>query len=106
MLRSVGMDQSQIRKMLMLEGIRMAISPALSGMTVILGVCAVLLRIADVAFIEFWPWFPLKEVLFITILMIGAVYAAYPVSARRIRNDTIIDGLREENVSYRRKRQT
>ncbi|MCI8390801.1 MAG: ABC transporter permease [Roseburia sp.] len=98
MLRSVGMDADGVRRLLLLEGIRMAVTPVAAAITVSVAILAALMHIVDVSWGAFLPWLPWGKILGCITAVILAVAASYQLCAGRIKKDTIIEAVREETV--------
>ena len=97
-LRSVGMDTEGVKRLLLLEGIRMAVTPVLIAITAIAVLLEILMIMVDVSWKDFLPWLPWGKIFLGTWAVMIAVTAAYQISAGKIRKDTIIEAVRDENV--------
>ena len=98
MLRSVGMDTQEVGKLLALEGLRMAITPVLAAIPAVAGLLTLLLWILDVTWKELLPYIPWGEIAGGTALVMLAVAVSYRISSGKIRKDTIIEAVRNENL--------
>ena len=98
MLRSVGMDAQGVKRLLGLEGIRMAVMPVFISVPVIALLLQVLMGLVDVSWPDFLPCIPWGKIFFGIGAVMAAVTAAYWMSAGKIRKDTIIEAVRDENV--------
>lgn len=98
MLRSVGMDTEGVKRLLLLEGIRMAVTPVFIAIPAIVLLLEILMKIVDVSWGDFLPWLPWGKIFLGTWAVMIAVTAAYQISAGKIRKDTIIEAVRDENV--------
>ena len=98
MLRSVGMDAQGVKRLLGLEGIRMAVMPVFISVPVIALLLQVLMGLVDVSWLDFLPCIPWGKIFFGIGAVMAAVTAAYWMSAGKIRKDTIIEAVRDENV--------
>lgn len=98
MLRSVGMDFSGMKKMLVLESIRLAITPVCAAMLILFGILSWLLGINEIEWKEFFPYLPLWKIVGELLLEIVTVGGAYWQASREIRNDVIIEAVREDTV--------
>ncbi len=98
MLRSVGMDSDGIGRLLTLEGIRMAVTPVLLSVPAVAVLLGILMHIVDVSWLEFLPWIPWRKVFVSIAAVMAAVALSYRLCAGKIRKDTIIEAVREENV--------
>lgn len=98
MLRSVGMDFSGIKKMLLLESVRLAITPVFAAILISFGILHWLLGINGIKWKEFFPYLPLWKITGELLLEILAVGGAYWWASREIRKDIIIEAVREDTV--------
>jgi len=98
MLRSVGMDMEGVKKLLFLEGIRIAVTPVLVAVPAIALMLQLLMGIVEVSWREFLPWLPWGKMALSVAAVMMAVVVSYYVSSERIRKDTIIEAVRDENV--------
>ena len=98
MLRCVGMDNQGVEKLLALEAIRMALTPVMIALPAVFAMLQLLMILLDVSWREMASWLPWGK-LFVSILAVmAAVAVSYLACAGRIRRDTIIEAVREENV--------
>lgn len=98
MLRSVGMDNQGVKRLLLLEGIRMAVTPVLIALPAVYILMQLLMVLVDVSWREMLPYMPWGRICASMLAVMAAVAAAYLVCAERIRRDTIIEAVRDENV--------
>lgn len=98
MLRSVGMDTQGVRKLLSLEGLRMAVTPVFIAIPAIVLLLQLLMKMVDVSWRDFLLWLPWGKVFLSIAVVVIAVAFAYQVSADSIKKDTIIEAVRDENV--------
>lgn len=98
MLRSVGMDHTMICRLLMLEGIRMAFTPVLVSIPVLLVMCAFILKLRQIPWMEFLLVFPVGKVALNLAAVTVAVVVSYYLVSCQIRKDTIVEALREDLV--------
>lgn len=98
MLRSVGMDDGGIGKLLCVEALRMAVTPVATGIPAVFALLFLLMKLVDVSWSEMLPWMPWGKLFFGIAAVMAAVAVSYFLSAKRIRKDRIIDAVREENV--------
>lgn len=98
MLRSVGMDTEGVKRLLLLEGIRMAVTPVFVAIPAVAVLLEILMIMVDVSWKDFLLWLPWGKVILSIAIVLIAVAAAYQVSAGRIKKDTIIEAVRDENV--------
>ena len=97
-LRSVGMDEGQLKKMLLLEGLRMAAAPILTGLPIIFLLCIFFMRITGISAAALLPAFPWLKVLANMGLVMAAVGIAYLLAFMSIRKESIADAVRDETV--------
>ena len=97
-LRSVGMDEGQLKKMLLLEGLRMAAAPILTGLPIIFVLCIFFMRITGISAAALLPAFPWLKVLANMGLVMAAVGIAYLLAFMSIRKESIADAVRDETV--------
>ncbi len=98
MLRSVGMDFAEIKRLLRLEALRMMISPVMITVPILVIYLAAMSVPVDLSLAEFLPFLPVGKILLSILSVMAAIGGSYLISSRNIRNDTIIDALREENI--------
>lgn len=98
MLRSVGMDNEGIGRLLFIEAFRMAVTPVVIGIFAVLILLGLMTGLLDVSWRELLPRLPFGKILLSILLVMAAVAASYLISAGRIKKDTIIEAVREENV--------
>jgi putative ABC transport system permease protein len=98
MLRSVGLNERGLNKLLLLEGLYFSIRPLLLGLPFICLICQFFLWITDISWTEYLPVLPAGGVMlyaFAALLLMGL---AYMNGARDIRGAVIVDTLRDETV--------
>ena len=98
MLRSVGMDSRDIGKLLFIEALRMAVTPVLIGIPAVMILLGMLMRMLDVSWRAILPWLPFGKLILSIFLVTAAVAVSYLISAWKIKKDTIIEAVRDENV--------
>ena len=98
MLRSVGMDSRDIGKLLFIEALRMAVTPVLIGIPAVMILLGMLMRMLDVSWSAILPWLPCGKLILSIFLVTAAVAVSYLISAWKIKKDTIIEAVRDENV--------
>lgn len=97
-LRSAGMDEAQLRKMLLLEGLRIAAAPVLTGLPVLLVIIIYLLGVTDLSWKSCLPVLPYGKILLNAGLVMASVGAAYLLAFLGMRKETIADAVRDETV--------
>lgn len=98
MLRSAGMDSAAVRRLLLMEGLRMAIVPLLLAVPINVIMWAFLLKTTDISWKAFLTHLPAAKMGSYTLAATAVMWLAYWISSRRIQRDTIIDALRDETV--------
>ncbi len=98
MLRSVGMDSKGVGMLLLLEGIRMAFTPVFIALPSVFMLLFLLMKIVDVTWAEMLPFMPWGKLLLSIVVVMAAVTVSYLLSSGRIKKDTIIDAVRDENI--------
>lgn len=98
MLRSVGMDSEAVKRMLMMEGFKMAITPFLLAVPLLLVMWAFLLKTTEISWFSFLRALPYGKMAGYIVIITAALGLSYRISSWRIQRDTIIDALRDETV--------
>lgn len=98
MLRSVGMDMDDVRRLLAIESLRMIFTPVLFGVPITLLISGILVGLTDITWKDFMGSFPLTEVVLSSVAVMAAVAFAYWISAGQIRRDIIIEAIRDDKV--------
>lgn len=98
MLRSVGMDTEGVGRLLSLEGIRMAVTPVLIMLPAVAVLLHMLMGIVEVSWPDFLPWMPWGKIFLSIAAVMTAAALSYRFCAGRIKKDTIIEAIRDENV--------
>lgn len=98
MLRSVGMDSKAVKKMLMMEGFKMATTPLLLAFPMLAAMWAFLLKTTEISWISFLGALPYGKMCGYIVIITAALWGTYWISSRRIQRDTIMDALRDETV--------
>ena len=76
----------------------MAVTPVVIGIFAGLIMPGLMTGLLDVSWRELLPRLPFGKILLSILLVMAAVAASYLISAGRIKKDTIIEAVREENV--------
>ncbi len=98
MLRSVGMDSQGVGKLLLLEGIRMALTPVLAALPAVFLLLGILMGVLDVAWGDLLPFLPWGKIAGSLGAVMAAVAVSYLAAAGKIKKDTIIEAVRDENL--------
>lgn len=98
MLRSVGMDFQGVKKLLWLEGVRLAVTPVCMTLSVLFLMLSFLFSFNEIRWAEFWPYFPFFKLVGSIVLEVAGVAGAYWISSGQIRRDVIIEVVREDIV--------
>jgi putative ABC transport system permease protein len=97
MLRSAGLDERGLNRLLLLEGLNFSLRPILLGIPFIYLVCQFFLWMTDITWTEYLPVFPAGGAVYAlaALLLMGL---AYLNGAREIRRAVIADTLRDETA--------
>lgn len=98
MFRSVGMDLQGVKKLLLLEGIRLAITPVCMTLPILFFMLSFLFSFNEISWREFLPYFPFIKLIVSIVLELVSVAGAYWISSEQIRKDKIIEVIREDIV--------
>ncbi|MFD3158796.1 FtsX-like permease family protein (plasmid) [Haloimpatiens sp. FM7330] len=96
--RSTGLTPKGINKMLLLEGMFFVIRPILISIPFLFLICWLMLRITLVTWTEFMLFCPILEILIYTAIMILCIALSYKFSSKSIKNDTIIDAIKDKTI--------
>ncbi|MCA0712982.1 FtsX-like permease family protein, partial [Clostridioides difficile] len=98
MLRSVGLSPEGIKKMLILEGLFLGITPLLLSIPVQIGIVYAFLRINEIYFIEYLPFAPISTIIGFTILILFIVIASYMTGYKQLKNENIVESIKNETI--------
>lgn len=98
MLRSVGLSPEGIKKMLVLEGLFLGITPLLLSIPVQIGIVYAFLRINEIYFIEYLPFAPISTIIGFTILILFIVIASYMTGYKQLKNENIVESIKNETI--------
>lgn len=98
MFRSVGMDFEGIKKLLLFEGIRLAVTPIFLTLPILILTLSFLFGVNEIHWKDFWPYFPTVKLVLSIVLELIAVAGAYWISSGQIRRDIIIEAIREDTI--------
>lgn len=96
MLRSVGMDEDGVRKILKYESMIFSIRPFVYGVPVLLVLVAFCLRSFEVTWLEFFKQFPIWQMVVYLGIAILSMNLVYSWGNRVIVKDKIIDIIKKE----------
>ncbi|WP_342480928.1 ABC transporter permease [Paenibacillus sp. FSL L8-0340] len=98
-LRSMGLSPRGMKRMLRLEGLYFGLLPSLLSIPILAGVCGIMLHYAIAAtwkdFLAGIPWLQLAGCF---ILAAGSVGLAYQITGAKIRQENVIDAIKDENL--------
>lgn len=98
MLRSVGVDEKEIRRLLWMEGFLLSVRPILIGLPLLVIVCAVQCYMMDVSVMEFLYAFPVWVLVVYIILVLLVINGIYTLASKKIRNDVIVEAIKDDTV--------
>ncbi|MDR2889537.1 MAG: ABC transporter permease [Lachnospiraceae bacterium] len=98
MLRSVGLDNRGLSKLLFVEGLNFSLRPVLLGLPFIALICLFFTWMSNLTFTALLPILPYGSILLYSLLVLLLMGIAYWNGARAIRRAIIIEGLRDETV--------
>ena len=96
MFRSVGMEDGGIKKMLVLETLLYGIRALVMGIPVSLLLCYLMFNTIESKVFAFEPDYPMIMIIIVAVFAI--VGLSMLLSANKIKNDTIIEALKEDAV--------
>lgn len=98
LLRSVGITPAGLNKILILEGLSFALKPLIISIPCILLICGFMLNITKTTWSEFLSVFQSGVTIVYTICVFAAIILAYWLSSRNIKQENIIDAIKNEIV--------
>lgn len=98
MLRSLGVDEGGIRRLLGMESILLAIKPMLVSVPIFAIICILLLWGEDVTVTEFLSVFSIEKMVIYIAFMVVVVSGIYILASWKIRRDSIIEALKDETI--------
>ena len=98
MLRSVGVDEKGIRRLLGMEGFLLSVRPILIGLPLLIIVCAAQCYIEGVSVVEFLYAFPVWALVAYIILVLFVINAIYMLASKKIRDDVIVAAIKDDTV--------
>lgn len=97
-LRSVGIPPRGIRKMLLLEGFVLGVTPLLVSIPFCGAALALLLFINDISLTQWLSFAPAGVLILYVACVLTAVIAAYLLGAKRLLAQNIIEGLKQDTI--------
>lgn len=98
MLRSVGVDEKGIRRLLGMEGFLLSIRPILIGLPLLVIVCVVQCHMMGVSILEFLYAFPVWILVVYIILVLLVINGIYTLASKKIRDDAIVEVIKDDTV--------
>ena len=98
MLRSVGVDEKGIRRLLGLEGFLLAVKPVLLGLPLLVILCVVQCFMMNVPVMEFLSVFLLGGLALYIVLVMFVNNGIYVLASKRIREDGIVEAIKDDTV--------
>lgn len=98
MLRSVGMDEKGIRRLLGMEGFLLSVRPILIGLPLLVIVCVVQCCMMGVSVMEFLYAFPVWVLAVYIVLVLLVINGIYTLASKKIRDDAIVEAIKDDTV--------
>ncbi len=98
MLRSVGVDEKGIRRLLGMEGLLLSVRPILIGLPLLVIVCAAQCYMMGVPVMEFLDTFPVWLLAVYIILILIVINGIYMLASKKIRDDVIVEAIKDDTV--------
>ncbi|MCR2050553.1 FtsX-like permease family protein [Acetatifactor muris] len=98
MLRSVGVDEKGIRRLLGMEGFLLSVRPILIGLPLLIIVCAAQCYMMGVPIVEFLCAFPVWALLMYIVLVLLVINGIYMLVSKKIRDDVIVEAIKDDTV--------
>ncbi len=98
MLRSVGVDEKGIRRLLGMEGFLLSIRPILIGLPLLVIVCVAQCYMMGVPVMEFLYTFPVWVLVVYIILVLFVINGIYTLASKKIRDDAIVEAIKDDTV--------
>lgn len=98
-LRSTGLTPKGMNKMLLLESIFFGLFPMVLCMPIIGIGCGIMIeRLSTVTWIEFLIRAPWGQVFFSSVFVVGSIWLAYRIVGTKIRNQNIVEAIKDETI--------
>ena len=98
MLRSVGVDEKGIRRLLGMEGVLLSVRPILIGLPLLIIVCAAQCYIEGVSVMEFLYAFPMWVLMVYIVLVLLVINGIHMLASKKIRDDVIVAAIKDDTV--------
>ena len=98
MLRSVGVDEKGIRRLLGMEGFLLSVRPILIGLPLLTIVCAAQCYMMGVSVMEFLYAFPVWALMMYIVLVLLVINGIYILASKKIRDDVIVEAIKDDTV--------
>ena len=98
MLRSVGVDEKGIRRLLGMEGFLLSVRPILIGLPLLIIVCAAQCYMMGVSVMEFLHAFPVWALMVYIVLVLLVINGIYMLVSKKIRDDVIVEAIKDDTV--------
>nr|WP_317377620.1 FtsX-like permease family protein [uncultured Faecalimonas sp.] len=98
MLRSAGLSPKQLQRMLWLEGIFLGIRPLLISLPCQIVFLVCYLHLQEVSLTAYLPYAPYAILIGYPLLILLTVAGAYFVGEKKIRKQSIIDGIKDDTL--------
>lgn len=98
MLRSVGVDEKGIRRLLGMEGFLLSVRPILFGLPMLIIICAAQCYMMGVSIVEFLCAFPVWVLLMYIVMVLLVINGIYMLASKKIRDDVIVEAIKDDTV--------
>ena len=98
MLRSVGVDEKGIRRLLGMEGFLLSVRPIMIGLPLLIIVCAAQRYMMGVSVMEFLYTFPVWALMVYIVLVLLVINGIYMLASKKIRDDVIVEAIKDDTV--------
>ena len=98
MLRSVGVDEKGIRRLLGMEGFLLSVRPILIGLPLLIIVCIAQCYMMGVSVVEFLCAFPVWALMVYIVLVLLVINGIYMLASKKIRDDVIVAAIKDDTV--------
>lgn len=98
MLRSVGLPPAELRRMLVLEGMMLGLTPVLLSLPVVIIVQCAFLSTNEITFFEWLPFAPLLPMLAYLAAVLAAMLGTYIAGCRKLLRENIIEAIKIDSI--------